>query len=184
MSTVYEMLKRSCRIKDKLNLPSVVCVFDQAIYAKACKIIWKKREMFKDAVLMLDNFHLLMMFLGMIGKRFCDAGLRDLPVQSGIISEGPVDEALDGHMYNRAIRMHKLVYEALMRILITQMKTNLSDTEDLNAFEFQIRKSVESSDVDSILAGNDFLMYLIWSSNTKSIYHMDQCKISGYLISK
>ena len=40
------------------------------------------------------------------------------------------------------------------------MKANLSDTEDLNVFEFQIRKSVESSDgesFDSILAGNDFL---------------------------
>ena len=55
--------------------------------------------------------------------------------------------------------MHKLVYESLMRIFITQMKANLSDTEDLNAFGFQIRKSVESSNgdsFDSILAGNDF----------------------------
>ena len=71
MSTVYEIMKRSCRIKDKLNLPSIVCVFDQAIYAKACEILWKswkRREMFKDAVLMLGNFHLLMMFLGVIGR--------------------------------------------------------------------------------------------------------------------
>ena len=46
-----------------------------------------------------------------------------------------------------------------MRILITQMKANLFDTEDLNAFEFQIKKSVENSDgesFDGILAGNDF----------------------------
>ena len=85
MSTVYEILKRSSRIKDKLNLPSIVCVFDQAIYAKACEIVWKRREMFKDVVLMLDNFHLLMMFLGVIGKRFGDAGLKDLSVQSRII---------------------------------------------------------------------------------------------------
>ena len=106
MSTVFEMLKRSCRIKDKLYLPSIVCVFNQAIYAKACEIVWKKREMFKDVVLMLRNFHLLMMFLVVIGKRFGDAGLRDLAVQSGIISEGSVDKALDGHIYNRAVRMY------------------------------------------------------------------------------
>ena len=46
-----------------------------------------------------------------------------------------------------------------MRILITQTKANLSNTEGLNAFEFQMRKSVESSNgdsFDSILAGNDF----------------------------
>ena len=39
MSTVYEIMKRSCRIKDQLNLPSIVCVFDQAIYAKACEMV-------------------------------------------------------------------------------------------------------------------------------------------------
>ena len=39
-------------------------------------------------------------------------------MQSGMISEGSVDEALDGHMYSRAVRMHKLNYEALIRILI------------------------------------------------------------------
>ena len=54
--------------------------------------------MFKDAVLMLGNFHLLMMFLGVIGKMFGDAGLKELSVQSGIISEGSVAKALDGHM--------------------------------------------------------------------------------------
>ena len=159
MSTDYEILKRSSRIKDKLNLPSIVRVFDQAIYAKACEIVWKRREMFKDVVLMLGNFHLLMMFLGVIGKRFGDAGLKDLSVQSGIISEGSVAKVLDGHMYNRAVRVHKLVYEALMRILIIQMKTNLTDNEELEAFELQISKSVESSDGESfetILAGDAF----------------------------
>ena len=80
MSTVYEIMKRSCRLKDKLNLLSIVCIFDQAIYAKACGIVWKRREMFKDVVLMLGNFHLLMMFLRVIGKRFGDAGLKDLSV--------------------------------------------------------------------------------------------------------
>ena len=54
----------------------------------------------------------------MIGKRFGDAGLRDLAVQSGIISEGSVDKALAGHIYNRGVRMHKVVHEALMLILI------------------------------------------------------------------
>ena len=98
---------------------------------------------------MPGTFHLLMMFLGAIEDKFGDAGLRDLAVQSGIISEGSVDNASDGYLYSRAVRMHKLVYEALIRILITQMKANLSDTEDLNAFEFQIRKSAESSDGDS-----------------------------------
>ena len=100
-----------------------------------------------------------MKFLGVIGKRFGDAGLKDLSLQSGVISEGSVAKALDGHMYNRAVRVHKRVYEALMRILITQMKTNLTESEELEAFELQISKSAESSDWESfetILAGDAF----------------------------
>ena len=34
MSTVYYMMERSLRIKDQLKLKSIVCVYDQAIYAK------------------------------------------------------------------------------------------------------------------------------------------------------
>ena len=46
----------------------------------------------------------------MIGKRFQDAGLRDVITESGVISEGSV---FGVRTYNRAIRFHKLMYEAL-----------------------------------------------------------------------
>ena len=32
-----------------------------------------------------------------------------------MIEEGSVSEVLEGRRYNRAMRLHKLVYEALMR---------------------------------------------------------------------
>ena len=35
--------------------------------------------------------------------------------RSGVIAEGSVAGVMDGRKYNRAIRLHKLVYEALMR---------------------------------------------------------------------
>ena len=54
--------------------------------------------------------------LSIIGKRFQDAGLRDLCVESGVIAEGSVTGVMDGRKYNHAIRLHKLVYEALMRL--------------------------------------------------------------------
>ena len=36
---------------------------------------------------------MLMMFLGIIGKRYKDAGLKDVLVQSEVIAEGSVDKA-------------------------------------------------------------------------------------------
>ena len=54
--------------------------------------------------------------LNIIGKRFQDAGLRDLCIESGVIAEGSVEKLLLGKQYNRAVRFHKLFYEALQRL--------------------------------------------------------------------
>ena len=55
-------------------------------------------------------FHTICTFLSVIGKRFQDAGLRDVIIESGVISEGSV---FGVRTYNHAIRFHKLMYEAL-----------------------------------------------------------------------
>ena len=59
-------------------------------------------------------FHTIMMFMHILSKRFFDAVLRDVPIQSGIIAEGSIDKALSRNMYNRGIRPYKLMYEAIM----------------------------------------------------------------------
>ena len=110
MSTVNEVLKQALKIKESLE---IVCVFDQAFYAKAAYIVWKHPDTFQSIVPRLGMFHTICNFQGIIGKRFRDAGLRDLAVESEVIAEGSVDRVLDGHQYNRGIRLHKLVYESL-----------------------------------------------------------------------
>jgi hypothetical protein len=49
-----------------------------------------------------------------IGKRFADAGVCDLLVEAGVVAQGSVSAVLDGRHYNRAVRAHTLVYEALL----------------------------------------------------------------------
>ena len=55
--------------------------------------------------------------LSIMGKRYQDAGLRDFCVESGVLAEGSVAGVLDGRRYIRAVRLHKLMYEALMRLV-------------------------------------------------------------------
>ena len=117
MKTSYEVLCRAIEIKDRLNLKCVLGVFDQAFYAKVAEILWKHKDVFKDVVIMLGGFHLLMMFLGVMGTRFGDAGFKDLAIQNEIIAEGSIEKVISGKHYNRAIRAHKIVYEALCRTL-------------------------------------------------------------------
>ena len=66
---------------------------------------------------MLGMFCLLMMYLVINGKRFTDAGLRDVLIQSKILAEGSVDRVLEGIMYIRIARCCKWVYKTMNRIL-------------------------------------------------------------------
>ena len=116
MSTVHEVLVRSVKIKDTLQLKSIVVVLDQALYAKATEIVWKYPDMFKGIVLRMGAFHTICTLLSILGKRFQDAGLRDICIESGVIAEGSVSGVLDGRRYNRAVRFQKLMYEALQRL--------------------------------------------------------------------
>ena len=92
MSTVNKVLTQALKIKESLGLKEIVCVFDQALYAKAADITWKHPDKFQPIVLRMGMmFHMSCNFLGIIGKRFLDAGLRDLAVESEVIAEGSVD---------------------------------------------------------------------------------------------
>ena len=61
-------------------------------------------------------FHTICTFLAAIGERFLDAGLRHVCVESGVIADGSVAGVWGGRNYNRAIRFHELMFEALNRL--------------------------------------------------------------------
>ena len=79
------------QIIESLKLVTLVCVFDQAIYSKAIKIKWKEKQKFGNMVLMMGMFHMLMMYMHILSKRFSDAEICDILIQSGTIAEGLVD---------------------------------------------------------------------------------------------
>uniref|UniRef100_H3B9B4 Uncharacterized protein n=1 Tax=Latimeria chalumnae TaxID=7897 RepID=H3B9B4_LATCH len=80
------------------------------------KIAHQKETTNQKIVLRMGVFHTICNLLSIIGKRYGDAGLRDLAVESGVIAEGSITSVLEGRKYNRGVCLHKLVYEALPRI--------------------------------------------------------------------
>ena len=98
MSTIYEVRCQALSVKDALDLNSLVVVYDQTIYAKAVEIAWKHDIQFSSIVLRLGVFHTACTLLAIIGKRFADAGLRDICIEAGVIAEGSVDSVLEGRM--------------------------------------------------------------------------------------
>ena len=113
---VYTLLARTVAMAKPLHLQDTVVVVDQATYAKAFEIVCKHKEEFKSVVLRLGSFHTCLDILAVLGKRFEHSGLRDLLVESGVVTEGSVDGVLNGRHYNRSVQIHKLVLEALFRL--------------------------------------------------------------------
>ena len=137
LSTVHEVLIQSQKLKCSLGLQTMVVVFDQALYAKATDIIWKEPGRFTDIVPRMGVFHTVCTLLAVIGKRFQDAGLKDLCIESGVIASGSIAGVLEGRKYNRAIRFHKLMYEALLRLALDGFSSE-DNGEDLFSVPMEV----------------------------------------------
>ena len=81
LKAAYEVLCRGCEIRYRLNLEAVTCAFDQSFYAKVTEVHWKNKGLFKNLLVMMGGFHLLMLLLGVIGSRFGEACLKELAIQ-------------------------------------------------------------------------------------------------------
>ena len=66
----------------------------------------------------MSSFHLTCAFMGALGKKMRCSGLEEVLIESGICASGSIEQVLTGKHYNRALRVHKVVYEALERILL------------------------------------------------------------------
>lgn len=114
LSTVYTLLKRSLKLADQLSQEDETSVVDQAIYAKVTEIIWKNPQEFYQCIPMLGAFQTCCTFLAVIGKRFAESGLNDLLIELEICAVGFLRGVMEGRHYNRAVRLHKIVFEALV----------------------------------------------------------------------
>ena len=130
---LLQVLEQAIRIVDRLHLMSIVCVFDQAIYSKTCQIKWKEPEKFQSCLLMMGIFHTIMIFMQVLFKRFGDAGMKDVLIQSSVIAERSIESALRGKCYSSGIRLYKIFYEDLLRQMMPYVieKVNQSEVEKL-----------------------------------------------------
>ena len=108
LSTVFTVLKNTINMANQLGQEDAVIVLDQTIYAKALEIIWQNEQEFQRLVVRMGAFHVTCAYLAAIGKRFGDAGLSDILIESGVLASGSVAGVLEGRHYNRAVRMHKV----------------------------------------------------------------------------
>lgn len=109
ISTFNHILELSTRTAEELEPKSVGVLMDQA-QGNAQDIRWKNSRLTDRIVIRLGKFDTCMVFLGAIGKLFKHSGLKDIMTEANISAGGSVNGAINGHMYNRYFRVHKVMY--------------------------------------------------------------------------
>eukprot|EP00117_Sycon_ciliatum_P037719 scpid6312/ scgid28153/ len=162
-ATVYALLSQSVSMTRKAELPFCVIVLDQAIYAKATDIVLQRASEFSDVVLRMGGFHICMTLLAIIGKRFSDGGLLNLLVEADVAGSSTAGLALSGKQYNRAVRFHKLVYEALQRLRWRSFIDHLCDsrpewlsTLQIKSGLLELRNFISLDNASQLLGSKDF----------------------------
>ena len=132
--------------------------------------------------------------MSILGKRFRDAGLKDICIEAGIVAEGSINGVLDGKHYNRAIRVHKYIYEALMRLVWEEFLLWAEDNQEasttIEAFVDKVNSmvcDVNQEEFDDMLDSpllaklvtlwSDFLEYLRHNNGELSTYWMSYIDI-------
>ena len=77
---------------------------------------------------MMGIFHLLTNYMGILKKRFYDAGMKDVLIQSATVAEGSIERAMNGKSYNRGVRQYKIFYEASVRLMIPEVLQGVEDS--------------------------------------------------------
>lgn len=132
-STIYTALVYAAKESEKLQQKKVFVTFDQPLCNKAFDILLAASP---DSVLSrvevrIGGFHLLMSFLGAIGKVMGGSGLEDM--WNTIYAKNTVVHMLSGRQYSRALRAHILTLQALLSIIFQMCPEqhiihNLEDT--------------------------------------------------------
>ena len=80
-------------------------------------------------------------FIAVIGKRFGDAGLRAIIVESCLLGESSVDQMFRGKHYNNAMRILKYLYDAMKKRMIESYEQSVQ----IGHLEISYKDFIESA---------------------------------------
>lgn len=117
-ATVQQCLQTSIEVSKYLNQKYTFVTMDLGAAKIAYDIIWDSKDKFSTVVLNLGPFHIMCSYMGALGKMMAGSGFEEILLQSNLCASGSIDQVMTGKHYNRAIRVHQRMLEAVEQILI------------------------------------------------------------------
>ena len=117
-ATVQQCLVTSLEAAKQLKQEYTLITMDLAAAKIAYDIQWQNMEKFSKVIINLGAFHAMCSFMGSLGKMMTGSGLEDILIEAGVCASGSIQKVLSGKHYNRAMRVHQHMADAVGRMII------------------------------------------------------------------
>ncbi|MES9881199.1 MAG: hypothetical protein ABW185_10000 [Sedimenticola sp.] len=129
MNTIYTMMKTFQCLFRSLGQDWTYVTYDEAIYSKAQMIKWKHFDQFQTDELDMGGMHRAMNYMGDIGRLMEESAFEDILVEAKVYGPRAVHQIVKGKSYNRGVRSHKLLNEAMNRLKWTAFEEWMEENE-------------------------------------------------------
>eukprot|EP00794_Sanderia_malayensis_P013591 gene13591-14999_t len=89
-----------------------------------------------------------------IGKRFGDAGLRNIVIEANLLGEASVNKFLHGKHYNNCMRIYKYLFDALTRLKIDRFEDWMAKEEEFQSLQLFASSNELEHFIDDISSKN------------------------------
>ena len=128
-NVVKELLKRCEQATKEVGQLYTITTFDLGVCMKALPLIWDNPAEYKNHIVLIGAFHIIMNYLNMIGHKMAGSGYAELLIEAGLVTSGCVGKVLSGKRYSKALWSLKVVSESFERLLLQSFIDMQQETE-------------------------------------------------------
>jgi len=116
-------------VPSKVGQEYTLVTMDLATAKIAYDLIWSDHDLYQKVVLNLGPFHTMCSYMGAVGKMMSGSGFEDIVVEAGLCASGSIEQVMSGRHYNRAIRVHHRMLDAVENMLLNAFRDTLDLTQ-------------------------------------------------------
>ena len=138
---------------DDLGQESCIVFCDGVEYADLATRVHNNEFLSKKIFLALGGFHLLQAVMAATGKVFRSAGLESMVVDSGVLGETTCSQSFNCSHWNRAFRLHSMLYEVLSGDLYAAYVDSLGNGDREREYKARLedlRGNLSSTNPDTV----------------------------------
>ena len=115
-------------VPSKVGQEYTLVTMDLATAKIAYDLIWSDHDLYQKVVLNLGPFHTICSYMGAVGNMMSGSKFEDIVVEAGLCASVSIEQVMSGRHYNRAIRVHHRMLDAVENMLLNAFRDTLDLT--------------------------------------------------------